>query len=129
MQSKLLALQSQMNPHFLFNSLQTIQSMADGHMDEEIVAMRQPMSNILRYISSDTDTTIPLSGEITYTEDFLRCMPIRYSNDAGYDFDFPDDMRSIFVPKLFFPPILLVIRCSGGVIKRASVWTPGFETE
>ena len=106
MQSKMLALQSQMNPHFLFNSLQTIQSMADGHMDEEIVVMCQSMSNILRYISSDTDTTVPLADEIRYSEDFLRCMAIRYSNDLDYTFDFPDEMRAVFVPKLCIQPLV-----------------------
>ena len=106
MQSKMLALQSQMNPHFLFNSLQTIQSMADLHMDEEIVVMCQSMSRILRYISSDTDTTVPLSDEIRYTEDFLRCMAIRYSNDLDYVFDFPESMGSISVPKLCIQPLV-----------------------
>ena len=106
MQSKMLALQSQMNPHFLFNSLQTIQSMADLHMDEEIVVMCQSMSNILRYISSDTDTTVPLSDEIKYTEDFLRCMAIRYSNDLDYTFKFPEDMYAVSVPKLCIQPLV-----------------------
>lgn len=106
MQSKMLALQSQMNPHFLFNSLQTIQSMADGNMNDEIVVMCQSMSNILRYISSDTETTVPLSSEIEYTDNFLRCMAIRYSNDLFYTFDFPDDMRGIPVPKLCIQPLV-----------------------
>lgn len=106
MQSKMLALQSQMNPHFLFNSLQTIQSMADGNMNEEIVIMCQSMSNILRYISSDSDTTVPLSDEIHYTSDFLKCMAIRYSNDLHYTFDFPDDMKPLLVPKLSIQPLV-----------------------
>jgi sensor histidine kinase YesM len=106
MQSKMLALQSQMNPHFLFNSLQTIQSMADGNMNDEIVVMCQSMSSILRYISSDTETTVPLADEIKYTDDFLRCMQIRYSNDLHYSFDFPDEMRAILVPKLCIQPLV-----------------------
>lgn len=106
MQSKMLALQSQMNPHFLFNSLQTIQSMADGNMNEEIVIMCQSMSNILRYISSDTDTAVPLSDEIRYTDDFLHCMAIRYSNELHYSFDFPEEMHSILVPKLCIQPLV-----------------------
>jgi two-component system, sensor histidine kinase YesM len=106
MQSKMLALQSQMNPHFLFNSLQTIQSMADGNMNEEIVVMCQSMSSILRYISSDTDTTVPLLDEIKYTKDFLRCMAIRYSNDLHYTFDFPEMMQTILVPKLCIQPLV-----------------------
>ena len=106
MQSKMLALQSQMNPHFLFNSLQTIQSMADGKMNDEIVVMCQAMSNILRYISSDTETTVPLADEIKYTDDFLRCMSIRYSNDLHYSFDFPEEMLKVHVPKLCIQPLV-----------------------
>ena len=100
MQSKMLALQSQMNPHFLFNSLQTIQCMADANMDKEIVIMCQSMSNILRYISSDAETTVPLADEIKNTKDFLCCMSIRYSNDLFYTVDVPENMLDIKVPKL-----------------------------
>ncbi|MCE5187696.1 MAG: histidine kinase [Eubacteriales bacterium] len=106
MQSKMLALQSQMNPHFLFNSLQTIQSMADGNMNDEIVVMCQSMSSILRYISSDTETTVPLADEIRNTADFLCCMAIRYRNDLHYTFDFPEDMCSLHVPKLCIQPLV-----------------------
>jgi len=106
MQSKMLALQSQMNPHFLFNSLQTIQCMADVNMDKEIVIMCQSLSNILRHISSDTDTTVSLADEITYTKDFLRCMLIRYNNDLFYKIDIPDNMNDIKVPKLCIQPLI-----------------------
>ena len=106
MQSKMLALQSQMNPHFLFNSLQTIQSMADANMDKEIVIMCQSMSNILRYISSDTEATVSLADEITYTKDFLCCMMIRYNNDLFYTIDIPENMNGIKVPKLCIQPLI-----------------------
>jgi sensor histidine kinase YesM len=106
MQSKMLALQSQMNPHFLYNSLQTIQSMADGNMNKEIIIMCQSMSNILRYISSDTDTTVPLADEIKYTKDFLSCMLIRYNNDLYYTIDIPESMHALNVPKLCIQPLV-----------------------
>lgn len=106
MQSKMLALQSQMNPHFLFNSLQTIQSMADANMDKEIIIMCQSMSNILRYISSDTDTAVTLAEEIKYTKDFLCCMLIRYNNDLFYSIDIPEEMVDLKVPKLCIQPLV-----------------------
>ncbi len=106
MQSKMLALQSQMNPHFLFNSLQTIQSMADANMDKEIVIMCQSMSNILRYISSDTEATVSLADEITYTKDFLVCMSIRHDHDLFYSIDIPDHMNALRVPKLCIQPLV-----------------------
>ncbi len=100
MQSRMLALQSQMNPHFLYNSLATIQSMADEHMDEEIHLMCQNISNILRYISSDKELMVPLRLEIQNTIDYLRCMKIRYDNDLLYEINIPDTMLDIQLPKL-----------------------------
>lgn len=106
MQSKMLALQSQMNPHFLFNSLAAIQSMADSNMDKEIIIMCQSMSNILRYISSDSDTTVSLADEIKCTKDFLCCMMIRYNNDLYYSVDIPENMYDVKVPKLCIQPLV-----------------------
>ena len=106
MQSKMLALQSQMNPHFLFNSLHTIQCMADANMDKEIIIMCQSMSNILRYISSDTETTVPLADEIRYTKDYLCCMLIRYNKDLHYTIDIPQKMNDLKVPKLCIQPLV-----------------------
>ena len=64
MQSRMLALQAQMNPHFLFNSIQAIQAMADEGMDAEIAEMCQSMAGILRYVSSDSAQLVPLEKEI-----------------------------------------------------------------
>ena len=100
MQSRMLALQSQMNPHFLFNSLATIQAMSDEGMNEEITMMCQSMSNILRYISSSQGPQVSLADELRYTEDFLRCMVIRHQGDLSYTIDVPDEMLTIKVPKL-----------------------------
>jgi two-component system sensor histidine kinase YesM len=100
MQSRMLALQSQMNPHFLYNSLATIQSMADEHMDDEIHLMCQNISNILRYISSDKELLVPLKLELANTLDYLQCMKIRYDDDLLYEINIPDEMQNIKLPKL-----------------------------
>lgn len=100
MQSKMLALQSQMNPHFLFNSISAIQSMAEEGMDKEIVMMCQAMANLLRYISSDSDQVVPLQTELSNTENYLMCMIIRYQEDLSYSIDVMDEMKQIKIPKL-----------------------------
>jgi len=100
MQSRMLALQSQMNPHFLYNSLATIQSMADEHMDDEIHLMCQNVSSILRYISSDKELLVPLKLEMKNTIDYLKCMKIRYDDDLIYEISIPDEMLDIKIPKL-----------------------------
>ena len=100
MQSRMLALQSQMNPHFLYNSLATIQSMADEHMDEEIHLMCQNISSILRYISSDKELLVPLKLEMKNTLDYLQCMKIRYDDDLIYEISIPNEMLEVKIPKL-----------------------------
>lgn len=95
-----------MNPHFLYNSLAAIQSMADADMNKEITLMCQSMANILRYISSDTETTVSLADEISCTKDFLTCMSIRYENDLFFTIDIPESMKNIKVPKLCIQPIV-----------------------
>ena len=100
MQSRMLALQSQMNPHFLYNSLAAIQSMADENMNVEIQLMCQNISSILRYISSDKELLVPLQLEIRHTLDYLKCMKIRYDDDLIYEISIPDEMLDIKIPKL-----------------------------
>jgi two-component system, sensor histidine kinase YesM len=100
MQSKMLALQSQMNPHFLYNSLAIMQAMAEDGYIKEIMALCQSMSHILRYISSDTDQEVMLKDELLYSEDYLSCMMIRYSGDLTYSVNIPDEMMEIKIPKL-----------------------------
>ena len=100
MQSKMLALQSQMNPHFLYNSISAIQSMAEEGMDKEIVVMCQSMASLLRYISSDSDQLVALKTELSNTENYLTCMIIRYQEDLSYSIDVPDTMLDVKIPKL-----------------------------
>ena len=100
MQSRMLALQAQMNPHFLFNSIQAIQAMADEGMDAEIAEMCQSMAGILRYISSDSTQLVPLEKEIRHTKDYLRCMEIRYQGDLACEVILPPEMDPVPVPKL-----------------------------
>ncbi len=100
MQSRMLALLAQMNPHFLYNSLSALQSMADEGMRDEIIQMCQAMSRILRYISSDNGPLVPLREELGCTEDFLQCMVLRYQGDLRYEIDVPVALDAVCVPKL-----------------------------
>lgn len=100
MQSRMLALQAQMNPHFLYNSLQAIQAMSDEGMNAEIAEMCRSMAAILRYISSDSEQLVPLEQEIVHTREFLRCMELRYQGDLAFEIDLPEELKQVRVPKL-----------------------------
>lgn len=100
LQSQILALQSQMNPHFLYNSLATISAMADEGMNDEVTKMCQTISRILRYISSDKEPLVPLSEDSSHARDYLECMKMRYEDDLIYNINIPDEMNNLKVPKL-----------------------------
>ena len=106
LQSHMLALQSQMNPHFLYNSLATIQSLADEKNDEAIVQMCQMISRLLRYISSDKEPLVCLRKEAECARDYLECMKMRYEEDLEYEIDLPEEMMEIELPKLCLQLIL-----------------------
>ncbi|MBR3769875.1 MAG: histidine kinase [Lachnospiraceae bacterium] len=100
LQSHMLALQSQMNPHFLYNSLATIQAMADEGMKDEVIEMCQTISRILRYISSNKEPLVPIREDIAHAKDYLECMRMRYDDDLTYEIDIPEEMMELQIPKL-----------------------------
>jgi sensor histidine kinase YesM len=100
LQSQILALNSQMNPHFLYNSLATISAMADEGMTDEVINMCQTMSRILRYISSDKEHLVSIEEDVSHVKDYLECMKMRYGDDLIYDIDLPEGMTELKIPKL-----------------------------
>ncbi|OAS17940.1 sensor histidine kinase [Paenibacillus oryzisoli] len=106
LQAKMLALQSQMNPHFLYNTLTTISIMAEENMNEQIVIMIENLSMMLRYISADNSSLVPLETELAYTEKYLECIKIRHKQNILYTFEMADNMKNIPVPKLIIQPLV-----------------------
>ena len=106
LQSHMLALQSQMNPHFLYNSLATMQSLAEEENYEGVVRMCQMISRLLRYISSDKEPLVPVREEIAHAKDYLDCMKMRYEEDLEYEINIPEEMMEIEIPKLCLQMII-----------------------
>ncbi|MDG0791823.1 AraC family transcriptional regulator [Cohnella ginsengisoli] len=106
LQAKMLALQSQMNPHFLYNTLATIGVMAEENMNREIVGMIENLSDLLRYISSDGDSLVDLETELTHTEKFLRCIGFRYGSRLSFALDADKALGQVQVPKLIVQPLV-----------------------
>ncbi|MGO4272147.1 sensor histidine kinase [Paenibacillus sp. TAF58] len=106
LQAKMLALQSQMNPHFLYNTLTTISVMAEENMNEQIVNMIENLSIMLRYISADNSSLVPLGTELDYTEKYLQCIKIRHKQNLLYTIEINENMRNIPVPKLIIQPLV-----------------------
>lgn len=105
-QAQLVALQSQLNPHFLHNMLQTIGIMAEEGSSADIQDLILNMARVLRYVSSTEGTTATLGTEMEYAESYLAAMRARFGGSLEYVIDVPRAMREIVVPRLILQPFI-----------------------
>lgn len=105
-EAQLVALQSQLNPHFLHNMLQTIAIMAEDESLAPIQSLILNLSKVLRYVSSSEATTATLGTEVECAESYLAAMHARFGDSLEYVIDVPDAMREIAVPRLIVQPFI-----------------------
>lgn len=106
LKSRTLALQSQMNPHFYYNSLASIMIMAENGDTDTVVKTCRNLSNIMRYITNTSSTVVTLREEIDYVQKYLYCMKVRYQSSLNYVIDVEEDLLKERVPKLIIQPIV-----------------------
>ncbi|MCR4655381.1 MAG: histidine kinase [Lachnospiraceae bacterium] len=119
-QAQMLALQAQMNPHFLYNSLSTISEMADEGMTEEVSGMCRDITSILRYISSNREQRIRVEEEMEQVDIYLNIMKRRFGEDLCYRYEIEDEILDCMVPKLCIQ--LLVENAVKSVTKGLPPW-------
>ncbi len=105
-QAQLVALQAQLNPHFIYNMLQTINVMAETGGVHAIPPLVLNLARMLRYVSSTENTTVTLGTEVAYAQSYLESMAARFGEGLTYDIAVPDELREIVVPKLMLQPFI-----------------------
>lgn len=104
--SRVLALQSQMNPHFYYNTLACISILAENGETEEVTAMCQKLSSIMRYITNPEESEVTLEKEFRYLEEYMYCMKVRYQDSLRFRISLKESMRNIRIPKLSIQPLV-----------------------
>lgn len=104
--SRSLALQSQINPHFYYNSLSSIIVLAENGDTDVVIQMCRNLSKIMRYITDTSSTVVPLQQEIDYVKKYLYCMKVRYQSSLNYEISIADCLLTEPVPKLLIQPIV-----------------------
>lgn len=105
LQARLLALQSQMNPHFLYNTLTTISIMSENAGCSDITEACNSLTSMLRYISDDEPGLVTIQEEIMHTQDFLNLIKIRYRENIHYDIHIPRELLQVSIPKMVVEPL------------------------
>ncbi|MGA7158387.1 MAG: histidine kinase [Acidobacteriaceae bacterium] len=126
LEARLEALQRQINPHFLFNTLNSIASLVRSKPDlarDMIVKL----SHILRVLLRDRDAFVPLSEELDFTDDYLDIECVRFGEKLRVVKEISPDTLDIIVPSMLLQPLIensikhgLEPRISGGTITLRS---------
>ena len=101
------ALHSQINPHFLYNTLDTIIWMAEFEDNEKVISITKSLANYFRLSLSNGHEKISLKDEIMHTKEYLFIQKQRYEDKLSYFFNIEDEsLLSIEVPKIIIQPIV-----------------------
>lgn len=104
--SELEALQSQINPHFLYNALESITWMVEGEKNDEAVFMISQLAKLFRISLSKGRTVITVRDELQHAESYMNIQKIRYKNAFSVTFDVDPAVYSYCIVKLILQPIL-----------------------
>ena len=104
-QQQLHLLQSQINSHFLYNSLSTIRAMALNNETKQLVVVINSLVTMLRY-STKVSENATLQDELNYVDVYLKIQNTRYNNKFRLIVNVEDELRSCVVPHLFLQPFI-----------------------
>ena len=104
--SELDALQSQINPHFLYNTLDSIVWMITGERYDDAVFMITQLASLFRISLSKGKTVIKIEDEIKHARNYMNIQKIRYKNSFEVDFQIEEDILDGCIVKLVLQPLL-----------------------
>ena len=104
--SELDALQSQINPHFLYNTLESIVWMVEGERNNEAVFMLSQLAKLFRISLSKGSTVITVKDELQHAQSYMNIQKIRYKNTFSISFHVDPAIYGYCTVKLILQPIL-----------------------
>ena len=105
-QAKLLALQEQVNPHFMFNALESIRLKAAAKGERETAGMIKYMAKMFRNLLEWDDNIITLRNEIGFLDEFLHIQNYRFEDEFSYEIDVEEEAYECLLPKMMLQPLV-----------------------
>lgn len=105
-QAELKVLQSQINPHFLYNTLNTIAWSAEKNNDRHVAEMIYSLSSIFKISLSEGRDIISLEKELQLAEHYLFLQKMRYPDKLSYEIDIAPELLEFHMPKLLVQPLV-----------------------
>ncbi len=122
--AELRTLQAQINPHFLYNTLDAIVWKAEAGEKDEVIQLTSALSDFFRISLSSGADWIPISQEKKHIEGYLKIQQTRYRDILRYEIDVSDEIGDRYILKLLLQPLVenaiyhgIKIKRGGGMIK------------
>jgi sensor histidine kinase YesM len=104
--SKISALQSQINPHFLYNTLNIMKSISRIKGVEEVAEISESLADLFKYSMKHLKKPVPLKDELEHVENYMRIQQYRFGERFSLTSEIPDNLLQASVPKLTVQPII-----------------------
>lgn len=105
-EAEIKMLEQQINPHFLYNTLDSINWMAQVHQVDDISQMARALGNIFRISISEKRELIQLEEELRLLDNYILIQKIRFREKLDFRIELPEDMGEVFIPKLCIQPLV-----------------------
>ena len=105
--AELMQLQSQINPHFLYNSFYNIKFLAHNEEYEQIETFVTALAKYYRFINKETELNVPLAREVAHMENYIEIQQMRFGDKITVVKEaYPAEVSAFKVPKLILQPII-----------------------
>ena len=104
--AELRTMQAQINPHFLYNTLDTIVWQAESGKADEVVRLTRSLSDFFRISLSSGADWIPVPQELKHVSAYLSIQKTRYRDILDYEVDECEELQNIYMPKLLLQPLV-----------------------
>jgi two-component system, sensor histidine kinase YesM len=104
--AQLKALQAQINPHFLYNTLQMMGGIALAHNVHEIYSIANTMADMFRYSISGGSDLVSINDEIKHTENYLYIQKLRFQDRIHVELKLDESISNVLIPKFTLQPLV-----------------------
>lgn len=105
-EAEIRALQAQINPHFLYNTLNSVKWIASMQRADKIVEMTESLISMLRYSANDTGALVTIEEELNNIKHYVTIQKVRYFNLVDIHFDIDERLLAYNILKLTIQPIV-----------------------
>lgn len=99
-------LQSQINPHFLYNTLDTIVWLAEAGQQERVVSMVESLSGFFRASLGQGRDIVSIEEELVHIRSYLEIQQVRYQDILEYEINVPEELYKYMIPKITLQPLV-----------------------